>query len=406
MHMKNQIGLIIKYERTLQKMSQSKLAEGLCSISYLSKIENMEAAVNSELVYKLVEKLGYELENNSAILTKFKVKSLESWNSFFEFDFKELENAVSSQIELLDNRVKFSKYGIDYMLTIMLYQAYDNTLTFSTIDEISLMSRHLSERQHYQLDILRLLTKINHTMPLDSFDLKISDSYGNADYLIAKSLYQENNFIKSLKYAHKAYNTFSEIGNIMGMFESSLMIERNLGKTGNIKLQIDELHKILRLNRFVNSPEIEKQTYFNLGTSYLLKRNYDLSIKFFIAASKVIVSNDIKYVLTLERLALAYILSSSTSKAKGIISKLENIHNSSIEIEVLNLMTTKDDYINDKSYQKGLSDLFEVNKESESMGNLLYGGLLYQMYKKTYNYNKALKIAEYFKNYDAIPFND
>ena len=52
------IGLIIKYERLKQDIKQTNLAKGICSISYLSKIEHNLVEPNPEIIELLLSRLN------------------------------------------------------------------------------------------------------------------------------------------------------------------------------------------------------------------------------------------------------------------------------------------------------------------------------------------------------------
>lgn len=404
-NMDNQIGLMIRYERIKQKISQQKLSEGICSVSYLSKIENLDAFANNDLLNKLFRSLGKKFQTDQKILSDFKKESLKIWNAYFEFDDANLKRLFKESKIISEQSIKFSQMGVDFLLLNMLLRALNNDLDIESINDFSSLSKFLSEKQQYQLDILTLKLKINKNINLDTLDLKISDAFGNADYLISLALFNQKNYIKSLKYSRKAYQTFSSIGNIMGMMKASLMIEKNCLHTGSLNFQIEELHKILRLNRFINDKSIEKEVYFSLGSAYLLKQDFNLSIRYLEACVQMINSSSILFPKTLERLALASVLSDKIELAGISNQKLLQIKGEQSIQDMIQIMISNKDFIHDSMYQKKVSDAYKKwsNDISEK---LLYGGLLYQVYKKTYNYNKALKLLEFFKDFDMIPFSE
>lgn len=60
------IGHIIKSERIDQSMKQTTLAKGICSTSYLSKIENSLTVPSEEVVNLLLKKLDIEIDQVSS----------------------------------------------------------------------------------------------------------------------------------------------------------------------------------------------------------------------------------------------------------------------------------------------------------------------------------------------------
>lgn len=58
--MEKQIGKRLKYSRINLGMTQEKLAKGIISVSYLSKIENGKVEPTEEIIDLLTERLGLE----------------------------------------------------------------------------------------------------------------------------------------------------------------------------------------------------------------------------------------------------------------------------------------------------------------------------------------------------------
>ncbi|MBM7704856.1 helix-turn-helix domain-containing protein [Metabacillus iocasae] len=54
------IGTLISITRQEKEMTQEELAKGICSIPYLSKLENNRIEANDEIIALLLEKLGYD----------------------------------------------------------------------------------------------------------------------------------------------------------------------------------------------------------------------------------------------------------------------------------------------------------------------------------------------------------
>lgn len=88
------MGMILRYERTKQGFSQELLAHGICSVSYLSKLENGVIVPSDEIASLLFSKLNisYSASTSSEIDLEFK----ECLNDFFINDSLEvLENLLN-----------------------------------------------------------------------------------------------------------------------------------------------------------------------------------------------------------------------------------------------------------------------------------------------------------------------
>ena len=56
-------GSLIKYHRTKMKMTQSQLANGICSVPHLSKIESNSKEANAETIRLLLTRLDINIED-------------------------------------------------------------------------------------------------------------------------------------------------------------------------------------------------------------------------------------------------------------------------------------------------------------------------------------------------------
>jgi len=54
------IGSVIKYYRTKNNLTQSQLADGICSISHLSKIESNTYSPHESTIQALLVKMGVQ----------------------------------------------------------------------------------------------------------------------------------------------------------------------------------------------------------------------------------------------------------------------------------------------------------------------------------------------------------
>ena len=77
----NNIGLLIKMARIQQNMKQVSLAKGICSTSYLSKIENNQTIPSEDVLQLLLERLELDYEDLS---TEQELKFLSELYSLYK----------------------------------------------------------------------------------------------------------------------------------------------------------------------------------------------------------------------------------------------------------------------------------------------------------------------------------
>ena len=73
-----EIGSFIKLQRTKREMTLKDLAEGIVSVSYLSKIENLKTQASYDIIQLLCNRLGIQLDHLDETTIKEKC---EQWYS-------------------------------------------------------------------------------------------------------------------------------------------------------------------------------------------------------------------------------------------------------------------------------------------------------------------------------------
>lgn len=101
-----QIGDIIAQLRKNLGWTQAYLADGICSVSYLSKIENNIVAPNLEIVQLLLKKLGHDINNLAVFGEKEKLiqKKLNLWDdAMSRRQMEEIESLYTSLRSEINN---------------------------------------------------------------------------------------------------------------------------------------------------------------------------------------------------------------------------------------------------------------------------------------------------------------
>ncbi len=71
------LGPFIKTYRIEQNMSQSALCQGICEVSYLSKIESNQVKPSHEIIVMLFDRLGANIPKDVETLDLYKEKMYE-----------------------------------------------------------------------------------------------------------------------------------------------------------------------------------------------------------------------------------------------------------------------------------------------------------------------------------------
>jgi transcriptional regulator with XRE-family HTH domain len=142
------IGEQIRYFRTAQQLLQSDLAKGICSTSYLSKIENNQTLPSDEIILLLTKRLNVELHISNCSFDELYRKLYEWYEIMFnrheEKAHKMYQELKNSLIKDPDLKLLFQLYECLYFLNKKKIMAASKL-----IEEIDKFVELLSDKNTY-----------------------------------------------------------------------------------------------------------------------------------------------------------------------------------------------------------------------------------------------------------------
>lgn len=381
----NNIGRLIKLERIKQNMSQAALSEGICSNTYLSKIENDLVEADIEIYQMLIAALSYTYDNTNVSECQSIIEKL--WESAFDFNI-ERTDASRAVYDTLD-KCRFSDISLDVSLTFFLFSVLlDNDESFNQY------KNELDNNKMSRLQYDRYTFVIAHKYYMNRDDsilrLMMLDKIATMAYLKGNYLATIGNYGESIKYSEKAFEYYSRDGDIIGMIWSSFNISNSYGNLNRLDDQVHISNRIIKLNKYLKNPLHDFYVHYNLGSSYLSQGDYDKALSaLLIAYNNQAISKE-DFASVEEKLALLYLLNDEFEKALTHINK---IREQNVYKLLMRLYTTNND-IRDKDYIYHLELAYQSVKNVHHGRQLLFGSLLYRSYKQTYQYPKALNLLE------------
>ncbi|MEL3970815.1 helix-turn-helix transcriptional regulator [Rossellomorea oryzaecorticis] len=127
------LGQRIKYVRSLKKIKQSGLAEGICSVSYLSKVENDSLTPSKEVERALLKRLG--IYNKDKSFEQVLSNRIDDW--FQSIGTRDIEEAASEYKELKQQLsltsseiilIKFKLFSVKYYIELKRHEEAYNLL--------------------------------------------------------------------------------------------------------------------------------------------------------------------------------------------------------------------------------------------------------------------------------------
>lgn len=117
----NNIGLLIKLSRIQQNMKQVTLAKGICSTSYLSKIENNQTVPSEDVIKLLIDKLG--IDYLSISLEEEHQFMDQVFNLYKESIIERNKNRIYEELpKLMDRNILFKDEKNFYTYNLILYR--------------------------------------------------------------------------------------------------------------------------------------------------------------------------------------------------------------------------------------------------------------------------------------------
>lgn len=265
------IGLIIKQERLKQKIKQTNLAKGICSISYLSKIENNSALPNDEILQLLLIRL------NLTIIEP----SVEEEN-----DFIRKLSAVYREAILFKDREKVKKFILEVSASHVQFYSISNYYQFN----LKLFRLRLIA----QWDLEELRDSINF---IASFrvELEYKDLFF-LNFNLSLYFYEQRDFAKSLSYMENSLNLLDMISieewEIADFYNALSVIY------GTNHFYTKAIHYAnLSLSYFQNSMLLNRaiDCYIVLGNSYKCLQDANNAIKSYTMAQKTAQNLNLKH---------------------------------------------------------------------------------------------------------------
>lgn len=286
------LGKRIYYYRTKNNLTQNKLAEGICSITYLSKVENGKMHPSDEILRLICHRLHITVAKIRQNPDKLLEDRLLQWhnqirlkNTAMYTTYRNLKNVeeIQSNPTL---RTLFQIIEFHYHL-----QAKDLDLLKTKIDDFSMLESVL-EKEHLQyfyklLGIYHyLIGELTHSL---SMYLK-SEKHLNTNETDDPDLYYQLSLVtsrlnlpaSSLLHAQRALKGFQQDQNFQRCLESTLLIAINLNDINAPLEAIRILTNLIENNKQEIIPnEYRSKIFHNLGFSLFLAEQYNKAISHF-----------------------------------------------------------------------------------------------------------------------------
>ncbi|WP_392454338.1 helix-turn-helix domain-containing protein [Chryseomicrobium aureum] len=303
------IGSLIKFHRTKQGLTQQTLADGICSVPHLSKIENNSKEANEETIRLLLERLSIDLQDVEKLEVEIKELLKQFTDQMYYLEREEVKKSFE-KLQKKKDLIPFTEY-------LYLYELY-KTRYYLFINELDLAENQLkwlnSHRQNFsqQEQYLHLYVSAIALIlrgKMEDADKQLSylienailtpDYIGELNYnfsLVKSSL---NQYGPSIYYGKNALQQFKEDFNFIRIANTQMLLAVNYSRA-NMFNEAEEIYKhLIRNTRILHMTHLLPNIYHNMGDLYHTMTQYSLASLYFKKAMDLLEPQSDLYMLCL-----------------------------------------------------------------------------------------------------------
>jgi len=416
------IGHLIRRERLNKQMKQTYLAKGICSPSYLSKIENNDILPSKEILELISVKLDIDFGGMEDLLEESEGRSRNEFKQIYkEITLnRNIEYAKETLIKLFDDRFfyinKDDFYAYNLLVLRLLLTGKDNNeMVDSYLQPLIKDQEKMSTCQYYLLKKVQGIYSYhlkNFSQSLFFFEEAISVSnkisltdWEKADfhYMYSLTNLAESHNINAIEYSNLALQHYLESFQFKRAIECFIIQGIALKKSNKFKEALATYQKASEISEKFNSTYYKALIAQNLGSLHASLEEFDTSLKFYIQSFELKSKLEDK-VLSIFSIIQVY---SRQNNVQGIIKwtekGLNEIENNaelraySYHFNLYRIFTNETnnidtDYLCEAiNYFESIKDYRHTYKYSIKMGNVLENGNKYK--KSNYFYKKAIKFS-------------
>jgi len=297
------IGHIIKSERINQSMKQATLAKGICSTSYLSKIENNLTVPSEEVITFLLKKLNIEIDQvssekeNKVILSLYELYKIGILKRDKVFIRESLHKFTNQKLYFLQLNNYYSYHIYIFRLLLILDEG-ENALQ-SSLNVMEKIKDDIEVKQKFIINLnLGLYSYLegNSQIALSRLEMSLKlvnngmvEEWEIADYYNVLSLtYSKcNEFFNAIDYASKS----------LLYYKDNLLFERAIDNYIVIGIAHKEMRKFQEAEKNYNLARklaldyklinYEEVIYQNLGSLHAIQGNHENAIEFYKQSLKI-----------------------------------------------------------------------------------------------------------------------
>ena len=268
------VGSVIKYYRTKNKLTQSQLADGICSISHLSKIESNAYMPHESTIKALLLKMGVQL--NSEVEKHRRLEKLlrNFIDCSLHYDF-EMMRDIYRQLEMENDYIQSTDLINQYELYKFRFYIYNSDAEKAERQKkllermkASFLAPEHWVHQFFQSLYWSMVGENTRSLEfLDSLHLGIQSIpqkfEGEFYYQKARILVLADRYELSAHFAELAARFFQIHHNYIRLLHAQMLLAINYTRR-NLLVQAESIYEVLiRNTQLTKQAELHNQTLYN-----------------------------------------------------------------------------------------------------------------------------------------------
>ncbi|MEH7443917.1 tetratricopeptide repeat protein [Bacillus sp. JJ1122] len=320
-----QFGPLIKFYRIQQGLTQKELANGICSVPHLSKIESNAKEANEETMGLLLERLGVNISSitENEDLIKQLVTEL---NEKIDYYLNDEADLVMEKLREFEGIIPFTSNLHTYELSKYRYLIFKERLPQAQ-KQYELLNKQKNIFSQPQMALFSYLyavwllkkgiyKKADELLDSIGKDSKIEISSGELFYhrAIAKTTLEEPGY--AIYYGKLALQEFMEDHNFKRILHAMMLLGINYTHSRIYEEAQDCFKHLIRNAELLQATQLLPEIYHNMGYLQKKLKNFEEAIVFFEKSKSMQKKNSSHYLITLYSMGEIYIELNSIEKAR------------------------------------------------------------------------------------------
>lgn len=328
----DKVGKQIFYQRLQQKMTQEELCQGICSVSYLSKIENGKIEASEEILQLLCTKLEIAVSDLRDVEEEVKEKLNQWLTSFVHLDKEKVEilyNELQAELQYVSDFEIINYYKLLY--TRYLIMKRDMPALEIELEKLKKVYKKCSPFQQLLYTYSKALFYCLQYRWKEGIDyLTKVEIMAKEQRYYETSIYYNLALTYShlevhhlaLHFANIALEGFLDEHKFRQVINCQIIIALSYAGKGQYEEALEIYESLLRESAsFVERDIIAPIVLSNIGNIYYKKEKYEEAKAYYIKSLECTREENLNYIDTLHELALQYIYLDQLQEAKDYIDK-------------------------------------------------------------------------------------